>query len=123
MRKVVFRHRKGLADHDVDEQAFEVEDDATEADINEMFMDWAWERVQDDFTWYEKKPVYKCTLPFWAGEGEEEFEVEQGTLWTPMDRPPDEYPIGLRETAPDSSWEVHLFPEHLEKYFELEETE
>ncbi|WP_162986441.1 hypothetical protein [Virgibacillus sp. Bac332] len=54
MKTIVFRHRTGVGEHDIDEQEFEFEDDTPEEEINKEFADWAWERVMDDFTWYEK---------------------------------------------------------------------
>lgn len=54
MKTIVFCHRTGVGEHDIDEEEFEFDDDATEEEISKEFADWAWERVMDDFTWYEK---------------------------------------------------------------------
>lgn len=54
MKKTVFKHRYGIADHEVDEIEVEFDDDATEEEINEEWRQWVWEKVSDSFTWYEK---------------------------------------------------------------------
>ncbi len=55
MRTIVFRHRYGLGDHHVYEEEFEFEDDDTEEEITKEYIEWVFEQVGEQFTWYEKE--------------------------------------------------------------------
>lgn len=52
---IIFKHRDGLRRDDYYEEEFEFEDDATEEEINEAYINWIIQEVGDNFTWYEKE--------------------------------------------------------------------
>lgn len=53
MRTVVFRHVPGIG-HRPYEVTMEFEDDATDEEIQKEYVDWVWEQIGDQFTWYEE---------------------------------------------------------------------
>lgn len=53
MRKITFSRNKGIG-YPKDIQVIEVDDDATENEINKLYEDWIWNEVADEFTWYEE---------------------------------------------------------------------
>ncbi|CUB51231.1 hypothetical protein BN2127_JRS10_00748 [Bacillus subtilis] len=55
MKTIVFRWRYGMADHEVEEEEFEFDNDATEKEISEEWQRWIWSKVGEQFTWYEKE--------------------------------------------------------------------
>lgn len=55
MRTVVFKYNPWHGEHNADIEEIEVDDNATEEEINEMWQDWLWEKVSDHATWYEKE--------------------------------------------------------------------
>lgn len=54
-RTVVFKYNPWHGAHNADIEEIEVDDNATEEEINEMWQEWLWEKVSDHATWYEKE--------------------------------------------------------------------
>jgi len=54
-KTIVFQHRYGLGDHHVYKEEREFESDATEEEISQEYIEWIFEQVSDNFTWYEKE--------------------------------------------------------------------
>lgn len=54
MRHIIFRRNKGVG-YQPTEETVEIDDDTTEEEIRELYLDWVWEEVADEFTWYEKE--------------------------------------------------------------------
>lgn len=54
MRTIVFKYNPYIGEHNAYIKEVEVDNDATEEEINEMWHDWVWEKVSDCATWYEK---------------------------------------------------------------------
>ena len=52
---IIFKHRQGFRSDDYYEEEMEFEDDATEEEINEAYINWIIQEVGDNFTWYEKE--------------------------------------------------------------------
>lgn len=53
MKQVVFYRNPGPGSQPY-EQVFEFDDDATEKEIIEEYMDWVWQEIGEQFTWYLK---------------------------------------------------------------------
>jgi len=51
MIKVIFRCDENMNQH---QEEIEFEDDATEEEIQEAFVDWVWSEVRDNYTWYRE---------------------------------------------------------------------
>lgn len=51
---IIFRHRTGFRSDDYYEEEMEFDDNATDEEIGEVYVDWVFEQVGDNFTWYEK---------------------------------------------------------------------
>ncbi|GAB6499056.1 MULTISPECIES: hypothetical protein [Bacillus cereus group] len=54
MKTIVFKWNYGIGEHEVEEEEFEFDDNATEEEINKEWHDWIWSKVSEQFTWYEK---------------------------------------------------------------------
>lgn len=55
MKTVVFKYNPWIGEHNAHIAEVEVEDDATEEEINEMWQNWLWDQVSEYSTWYEKQ--------------------------------------------------------------------
>lgn len=53
MRKITFVHNRGWGEHNRYTEVQEFDDDATEKDIQDAYVDWVWEQIGDNFTWFE----------------------------------------------------------------------
>ncbi|OPG98376.1 hypothetical protein B2I21_08480 [Chryseobacterium mucoviscidosis] len=51
MKRIVFSRNKGVG-YSTQKEVFEFEDDVTEEEIRAAYVDWVWEEVNDEFTWY-----------------------------------------------------------------------
>ncbi|WP_405154758.1 hypothetical protein [Paenibacillus sp. FSL K6-0108] len=54
MKRIVFSRNKGIG-HRAQTEVIEFDDVATEEDIRIAYVDWVWEQVNDEFTWYEEE--------------------------------------------------------------------
>lgn len=55
MKTIIFKYNPWRGDHNADIEEVEVDDNETEEEINEMFLDWLMEKVMEHSTWYEKE--------------------------------------------------------------------
>ena len=53
MKTIVFLRNRGSQFNPIAEE-FEFEDNATDKEIMDVFEDWVWNEVGEEFTWYEK---------------------------------------------------------------------
>jgi len=53
MKTIVFLRNRGPQFTPIEEE-FEFEDNATDKEIIDVFEDWVWNEVGEEFTWYEK---------------------------------------------------------------------
>lgn len=51
-KTIIFKCSENMNNY---KEEFEFEDDATEEEIQEAFVDWVWNQVGDNYTWYEKE--------------------------------------------------------------------
>lgn len=65
--------------------------------------------------------IYKCVMPFWVGEDEEEFEVSSGSKWLLMPSSPEGYDVALEILEKDSYMQVWMDYGRLDKHFIKEE--
>lgn len=65
--------------------------------------------------------LYKCIIPFWVGEDEEEFEVSTGSFWLLTPSAPEGYDVALETLEKDSFLQVWMDYGRLDKHFKLEE--
>jgi hypothetical protein len=54
MKRITFKRNKGVGYQPYTE-TFEFEDNVTEKEITEAYIDWIVEQSGDEFTWYEEK--------------------------------------------------------------------
>lgn len=53
MKRITFRRNKGVGYQPYTE-TLEFDDDATEEEITEAYIEWVFEQCGDEFTWYEE---------------------------------------------------------------------
>ena len=52
MKTIIFSCSENQNQH---EEEMEFDDDATEEEIEKEYVQWVWEEVGDNYSWYEKK--------------------------------------------------------------------
>lgn len=67
-----------------------------------------------------KDVIYRCIMPFWVGEGENEFEVETGTKWFMTPSTPEGYDLALETIEDDYATQIWMDYSRLDKYFVME---
>lgn len=52
---IIFVHQDGFGEHNRYEEEFEFDVDTTDGEIGKQYEQWVWDRMGDNFTWYEKE--------------------------------------------------------------------
>lgn len=55
MKTIIFSHQYGFGKHNCHTEEIEYDDDIEEKQIQSDYEDWVWNRIGDNFTWYEKE--------------------------------------------------------------------
>lgn len=69
----------------------------------------------------EKDVLYKCIMPFWVGDDDDEFEVIPGSKWLLSPSAPEGYDVALETLEEDSYLQIWMDYGRLDKHFVKED--